>query len=241
MDDLKAILAGSTARDDKGRFSSVTPAEPEPVITETTPTPEPVKAVEAVKEVIAAKEPVESAKEIAYQKAMRDEREKRQALEAKLRELQSAPKEPVDPWADLPGAFQGQKAEFAEQLFVERCNLTEELARDRHKDYDEVRDVFLEAAKDNPSLMAQMRAERNPANFAYREGQRIQELKEVNGDFSAYRANLENKIRAEVEAKYAGRTAAVPASLNSDGSPAPAGEVYQGPPPLKEILRINKR
>lgn len=239
MSDLDELI-GSRARDDNGRFKSVTPTEPvleavEPVVQ----TPAPVKAEVPPPVVESAPAPTppaptESAQEQAYKKAMREEREKRQAAEARLRALEK-PQAQVDPWADLPGALQNQQAQFDERLFVERCNLTEEIARDKHKDYDEVRDSFLEAAQENPSLMAQMRAERNPAAFAYREGKRIKALKEVNGDFGAYEAKLEAKIRAEYEAKYANKPA-VPASLNSDGSPAPV-EVYAGPKPLREILR----
>lgn len=254
-------LVGDRARDDKGRFVTATPAEPpkadpaptepvqlkaenpEPVIPVTEPPKVETPPVVPVAAPPAPVQPVESPETAAYKKAMREEREKRQALEVKLRELQT-PKTPVDPWSDLPGALKSQEQAFEERLFLERCNNTEELARTRHTDFDEVREVFVEAANANPTLWAQIRQERNPAEFVYREGLRIRELKDVNGDFTAYRSKLEKdietRLRTEFEAKYSKATPAVPVSLNSDASPPPV-EVYQGPKPLNQILRNASR
>lgn len=253
-------LVGARARDEQGRFVSATPAEPEKAPAPTEPvqpkaeSPEPVVPVKEPPAVetppvvpVAAPpapvQPVESPETAAYKKAMREEREKRQALEAKLRELQT-PKQPVDPWSDLPGALKSTQEQIREELFVERCNLTEEIVRQKHADFDAVREVFVEAANANPTLWAQIRQERNPAEYVYREGLRIRELKDVNGDFAAYRSKIEKdvetRLRAEFEAKYKA-TPAVPASLNSDSSPPPVEAPYQGPPPLKTILRNASR
>jgi len=250
-------LIGSRARDDNGRFVSVTPTEEKPAEAPKEPVvaaPEPAKAPEPVvtppvatpvaAPVTQPTTPTENAEAAAYKKAMREEREKRQAAEARLRELQT-PKAPVDPWVDLPGTLSQHQQQLREEMFVERCNVTEEMARERHKDFDEVREVFLEEAQKNPQLFAQLRQERNPAEFAYREGLRIRELKDVNGDFSAYKSKLEKDIEARLtaqfEAKYGKSTPAVPTSLNSDSSPAVATEVYAGPPPLNKILRNASR
>jgi hypothetical protein len=83
-------LIGSRARDDNGRFVSVTPTEEKPK--------EPVKAAEAPipakapEPVVTAAcstrssrytaQPTENAEAAAYKKAMREEREKRQAAES---------------------------------------------------------------------------------------------------------------------------------------------------------------
>lgn len=249
-------LIGSRARDENGRFVAVTPTE------EVAPTvearaepevkpPEPAKAPDPVVTTtpaapatpVVATPPVENPETAAYKKAMRDEREKRQALERELQALRT-PKEPVDPWTDLPGAFKSHQEQLDERLFVERCNLTEQLVREKHADFDDVREVFIEAAQGNPALWQQLRQESNPARFVYREGLRIKELKEVGGDFAAYRTKLktdiEASVRAEYEAKYGKPTPVVPTSLNSDTSPVvPAEPAYAGPPPLKSLLRIN--
>lgn len=254
MSDSIESLVGERARDEQGRYKSVTPAEEPapkevsaPVEVKQEITPEPVVAapVAPAPVVVASVEPVETEKERAYKRGMQEEREKRQRMEAELRELKAAPKTPVDPWSDLPGALKSTQEQLREEMFVERCNLTEETLREKHADFDEVRAVFIEAANANPTLWAQIRQERNPAKFVYREGLRIKELKDVGGDFGAYKSKLETDLRTKLEAEYAAKYGAkpapvVPASLNSDGSPPPV-EVYQGPKPLNQILRNASR
>ena len=243
-------LIGSRARDENGRFVSVPPTE-EP---KTEPKVEP--AVDVTPAVITPPEvtppvvtpplvppvvPVESEKERAYQTAMQEERRKRQAAEARLRELEQ-PKPQIDPWTDLPGALKSEREQIQETLFVERCNLTAEIARQRHTDYDAMQAAFLEAAEADPSLFARLRQERNPAEFAYKHGLLHRELGSVNGDPVAYRAKLEADIRKTVEAEFAAKHGikSVPTSLNSESSPAVKEPVYEGPPPLKDILRNAK-
>lgn len=255
MDESPSLegLIGARARDENGRFVSVTPTE-EPVAK--TPEP-PVPKVDATPAVITPPEvtppvvtpvpppvvPVESEKERAYQTAMQEERRKRQAVEARLRELEQ-PKKEIDPWTDLPGALKSEREQIQETLFVERCNLTAEIARQKHTNYDEMQAAFLEAAEADPSLFSRLRQERNPAEFAYKHGLLHRELGSVNGDPVAYRAKLETDIRAKVEAEFVAKygakpTPVVPASLNSDASPAVKEPVYEGPPPLNKLLRIN--
>src|SRR6185437_8137337 len=178
-------------------------AEATPAPAAETPAPAPAAPAAAP---AAPVPPAESAETQAYKRAMREEREKRQALELRLRELQN-PKPAVDPWQDLPGALKNLEQSFDERAFVERCNLTEELARSKHTDFDEVRQVFVEAANENPGLWAQIRAERNPAEYVYREGLRIKELKDVGGDFTAYKSKLEKDIEAKVRAEYEAKAA----------------------------------
>lgn len=242
-------LVGSRSRDDNGRFVSVTPTEEkqepvkaQPVTVEPVKAPETVKTPEPVKPAVAEPVTPPQQENSVPLKALREEREKRQAAEARLRELQN-PRTQTDPWSDLPGALSQTQEALRQEMFVERCNVTEEMARDRHKDFDEVREVFLEAANADPTLFARLRNERNPAEFAYREGLRIGKLKTFNGDFSAYEKDIETRtearVRAELEAKY-GKTV-VPKSLNSDSSPAVPTEVYEGPAPIGSLLRNASR
>ena len=250
-------LIGNRARDENGRFVSVTPteepkAEPkveakaEPKVEATPVITPPEVTPPVVAPLVVATPPVqESEKEQAYKRAMQAEREKRQAAEARLRELEQPKKEPIDPWTDLPGALKSEREQLQETLFVERCNLTAEIARQRHKDYDEMQAAFLEAAEADPSLFVRLRQERNPAEYAYKQGLLHSELGSVNGDPVAYPEKLKASIRAEVEAEFAAKGGvkppAVPASLNSDSSPVVTEPVYAGPPPLKSLLRINDR
>jgi hypothetical protein len=236
---------GTILRDEKGRFASSVPptetpqeapAEPAEAPAVAAPEPVPVAAAVAPPEPVA---PVVSQAEEAYKKAMREEREKRQRLEQELRAFKEKAEPPKDPWTDLPGYLQDRDAKFDERLFIERCNLTEEIAREKHKDYDEILAVFTEAGEANPNLFAQLRQERNPAAFVYKEGTRIRELKDVGGDFAAYKTKIEKDVEARIRAELAkapdASSAPLPTSLNSDASPAAVAS-YQGPPPLKDIL-----
>jgi hypothetical protein len=241
-------LIGNRARDENGRFVSVTPTE-EPKETKTAEAPKaeapkvdatPVTPVEATPPVVTPPVvPVETEKEIAYKKAMQAEREKRQALQAELEALKAPKPEPIDPWTDLPGALAQQQKTFQEQLRQQRLLVSEEIAREKHKDFEEVIGHFNEAVQSNPALASQMVEARNPAEFAYKQGLLHKELGSVNGDPIAYRSKLESDIRAKVEAefkaKYGDKTP-VPASLNSDSSPVIATPTYEGPPKLSTLL-----
>lgn len=245
-------LVGERARDEKGRFVPVTPTEPEKVTAPTEPvqpkaeTPEPVipvtepPKVETSPVVPTPAQPVESPETAAYKRAMQEERAKRQALQAEIEALKKPQTPPVDPWSDLPGALAQQQKAFQEQLQQQRLMLSEDLAREKYKDFEEILVHFNQAVEANPALATQMVSSRNPAEFAYKQGLLHRELGTVNGDPIAYRTKLEQDVRAKVEAEYAAKygakPAVVPTSLNSDASPPPV-EVYQGPKPLNQILR----
>lgn len=250
-------LIGDRARDENGRFVSVTPTE-EPKKVETPPQAKvdataavitPVDATPAVVTPPVVTPPVTPpVEQTAPISALQEERRKRQAAEARLRELESPPKPappPIDPWTDLPGALAQQQQTFQEQLRQQRLLVSEDMAREKYKDFEEVITHFNQAVQTNPALADQMLASRNPAEYAYKQGLLHKELGSVNGDVSAYRAKLEADIRASVQAEFNAKhgitPAAVPTSLNSDSSPVVAAPVYAGPPSLKSLLRINDR
>lgn len=244
-------LIGDRARDEKGRFvappavtaQAEAPTAPEPKALEPKAPEapkEPVKAPEpaapaVVTPVQAPAQPTESAQEIAYKKAMREEREKRQKLERELQELRQ-PRQPIDPH-DTPAVAN----QLREEIRQNRLLWSEDMAREKYSDFEEVIEHFNQAVEKNPALATEMVNARNPAEFAYRQGQLHQRLSPVNGDISALEKAAEERgaarVRAELEAKY-GKPAepAVPTSINSDPSPGQPAPVYQGPPPLKTLL-----
>lgn len=250
-------LVGDRARDEKGRFLPAPPAEPEkaeaappePVQPKVEPPVAPVEPpkIEAQPVTppaapVAPVQPVESPELAAYKKAMQEERAKRQALQAEIEALKKPQTPPVDPWTDLPGALAQQQKAFDEKLQQQRLAMSEDIAREKYKDFEEVIGHFNQAVEANPALANQMVASRNPAEFAYKQGLLHKELSTVNGDPLAYRSKLEQDLRTKLEAEYAAKygvkaAPAVPTSLNSDASPPQAEVAYQGPPPLKSILR----
>lgn len=245
-------LIGERARDDQGRFVALTEPAKEPAKETKEPpkvdaTPAVVTPTDVTPPVITppvVTSPVIDPEKEGYRKAMQAERDKRQALQAELEALKTPKAPPIDPWTDLPGALAQQEKTFQEQLRQQRLLVSEDLAREKYKDFEEVIGHFNQAVESNPALAQQMVAARNPAEYAYRQGLLHKELGSVNGDPIAYRTKLEADIRAKVEAEFAakhGIAPVVPNSLNTDTSPAVTTPVYAGPPPLKSLLRINDR
>ncbi|MNY73265.1 hypothetical protein D3C86_2120160 [compost metagenome] len=77
----------------------------------------------------------------------------------------------------------------------------------------------------------------NPYEFAYREGKRIQLLKEVGDDPAAYRARIEAEVREQLQK-------ANPAALNLPASLAGArssatrtAPAFTGPSPLDSLFK----
>lgn len=249
MDESPSLdsLIGTRARGDNGRFVSVTPTD-EPKEPKTEPVKaEPAKAAvepPAVVTPVAVVAPpiitppveTETEKERAYRTGMQSEREKRQALQAELEALRKPKPAPVDPWTDLPGALAQQQSEFQEQLRQQRLLVSEDMAREKYKDFEDIIGHFNAAVESNPALASQMMASRNPAEYAYKQGLLHKELGSVNGDPIAYRTKLEADIRAKVLAEMGAPNTPVPASLNADTSPVVTAPVYAGPPSLKSLL-----
>jgi hypothetical protein len=109
-----------------------------------------------------------------------------------------------------------------------------EFARNAHEDFDEVAQVFAQAANNDERLWAQMREAKNPAKYIYQVGKQFKELAPFGGDVVRYRehsiaeAKAElakrderiNALAAELEAlkKSKADLDAVPRSLNSAAS-----------------------
>lgn len=231
-------LVGDRARDDKGRFIPVPPTE----VKEPEKVSEPVIAQEPAKPLEVKPEPkVEKPSEAIPLTALLYERDKRQAYERRIKELESQlaqvtkkPEPEVDPWQDLPGALSRQQKALEQSMQQRFLAMSEDMARANHKDFDEVLGHFEQAVQANPALAAQMTTSRNPAEFAYQQGLWHREISQA-GDPVAYRTKLEAEIRAKLEAELKSKTD-VPTSINTDSSPPVKEATYQGPPPINSLL-----
>ena len=178
--------------------------------------------------------------------ALMDERDKRQTFEkenAALREQLQANNdeaaEDLDPFEDFEGAFNAKANSLLQTVDSRFIDLTANLARSQHKDYDEMEAAFLSEAKTNPTLLEQMRTNSNPAEFAYQHAKSKTELEEA-GDIDALKA----KIRAEVEAELLGKSnkekddrESVPDSLSDARSAGKTvGKTPGGPVPLDSVF-----
>jgi len=132
-----------------------------------------------------------------------------------------------------------------QRMLDQHYNTSQLLAKQSYKDLDEKVEVFMEAAKQNPALVAAMQQQAHPYEFAYREAERMLLQKEMGNDPSAYRAKLETEIREKLLAEMgqSNQSAApaaprIPASLA--GARSSAGRtagVFTGPPSLDDILK----
>jgi len=191
--------------------------------------------------------------------ALHGERERRQAAERELaayRQQQSQVAEP-DPYEDPDGfaSYRQQQAQSVQArqnqqnlnniLMNERINITEVIARRDHEDYDQVKDVFADAAQNNPALIAGLREAPDPAGYAYREGQKIMAQQEIGNDPAAYREKIKAEILAELRTEQNSADKAekdlrssIPTHLADQRSvSARSGPEWGGPASLDDIFK----
>ncbi len=166
-------------------------------------------------------------------KQRQDWKERASRAEERLRmyeeQQQRQPQQPMDPMQSLQ-----------QQVINERFNTSEMLARQTHKDLDEKVEVFMEAARKNPALVAAMNQQRHPWDFAYKEGQRMLLQREIGDDPASYKDKLREQLRAELMAEQSSQPAArpnLPQSLaGARSSAARATPGFTGPTPFENIL-----
>lgn len=203
--------------------SEETPAELEP--TETEPTeiedakgviePEPEKEPEVEPPATTEDTPKGvDPQNAAMLAALQDERGKRQDLEKQVLALQQKPA--PDPLDDPEGfktyqqeQFTGLKADFDQQLSNAKYDMARLTVMSLKDDYETVEAVFIEEAKNNPTLARQLAEAPNPALFAYEQGQRIQQL---SVDPVTLRETIRLEERAKIEAELKGTTEAAVAT-----------------------------
>jgi hypothetical protein len=227
------------ARDEHGRFA------PKEATGVETPAPEPDAVVPT-----ATEHPLPQAE----YKALKEEKRRRQEAEARITALeaqyaqqaaQAKPPEPeTDFWENPQGAIatQVQRAVLdalqaeKQQQTLERINESEAKARETHDDYGDAFLAFQQAATANPSLIQQMTAASDPAEFAYKKGKTALELERVGSIdelLKAERAKWEAEARAAMPAPPA-----LPSTTATDGSVGGrAGPAWAGPPSLDDLLR----
>lgn len=167
-----------------------TPAEP--VAEETPPEGETTTPDET------PKEPEETPEVQTVPKAaLLDERGKRQALEAQLREIQTKPEEKADPVLEPEKAFQQMEQGFEKKLLSNRADTSELIHRNLHDDFDEMKNRFFdEIAPNNPVLAQQALQELDPYGFIYKTATEHSKMEKY-GDLT----KMEDTIRAEERAK----------------------------------------
>lgn len=217
-------------RDEHGRFAAKTGVDPE---TDTVP-------------------PTDKLPQEDY-KAVREEREKRQALERELealRQQHQALKEPPAPPPSMWEDERGWQQHFGNEVVTTavqqatlnaKLDMSEMMVRQANPDFDEVKAEFLALAEQNPQLVQQALADPHPWNKAYqiaKNHKTMAELGATNLD------DLKTKLREEIMVELQqGSTPVpqarpqVPPSLTTERTVGGrGGPAWAGPKPLSELL-----
>lgn len=145
-----------------------------------------------------------------------DERRKRQKIEAELETAQALLAEKETPEVPRPDIFEDQKGalDHVEKSFEERLiDKTVRTSRKqmiRHvKDYGDMEAVFVKLAESDPRLIQEMRADDDPAGFAYDMAVKHVKLEALQTqDPDKLRARIKEEVRQELlqesQAKKAG-------------------------------------
>lgn len=229
------------ARGPDGKFTSQTveaPQEPEPIPVEMAPEPAP--------EPQAAPAPPAIPPGYVPTTALQSERERRQAVEARLQQYEAArAAEPMpDPYEDPEGYARAQRQDMQTQTLNVKLDLSEDMARERHGDeaVDTARDWALAKFAQSPTFQSEVLSKRNPYEFVVQQFKREQLFANVSPDeleqFRAWKATANPLTQAQPAPQpVVAQTAATPsivapprslASAPAAGSPKP-GDQPVGP------------
>lgn len=237
-------------------FSRDEPAREEPTGGQPAPEPEPPAPTETGDPSLAAPPAAEPDPPHVPIAALKDERAKRQqieaeltAMKARLAEIEKATPQQLKPEPQpLPDPVKdpaGYHAAIADVAFNERLNVSEMMARRDYPDLDEKLAAFQEAAKADPALGEKLRSQAHPWDWMYQEAKRIQARNEIGDDPVAFR----ERVRAELMAELQGNPPAA-APVPPDATPLPTSlaaarsvgartvKEPTGPTPLSEIVRF---
>jgi hypothetical protein len=140
----------------------------------------------------------------------------RQAVHTQAQPQQQLPQpEAPDPYVDPEGYWRHREqqlmATFERQQFETRLATSEAIMKQAAPDYDQVMQVFVSAAQQNPALAAAVKSAPMPAQYAYETGKRMMALQTIGSDPKAY----EDRIRKEEREKTI-------AELNKGARPQPS-------------------
>lgn len=189
-------------------------------------------------------------KERAFLRAAEEERRKRQELERRLAELEKPKQEGEKKtfWDDPEGFLRAHDQQIEQKLTQREMNAklatAEAIARVKYKDFDDNIQEFAQALQATPGLRDSWLAAPDPAEFAYRFGERTKMIREA-GSLDSLREKIEKETRAKLEAEYkakqkeldAQREALTPSLSDVRGAAKREQPVYTGPTPLDDILK----
>ncbi len=186
-------------------------------------------------------------------KAIREEREKRQALERDMealkQQLQSLqqPQEPPAPppniWEDEEGTFahhrQQAVSEAVQQAtFQATLRMSEMMARQAEPEFDTLKAEFLALAEKNPALAEQALADPHPWNKAITIAKTHKTMTDLGAtNLDELRAKIREELMAEQQAIPPARPGLPPTLTTERNVGARSGPAWSGPASLADLLR----
>lgn len=167
----------------------------------------------------------------AERKGRQDWKEKAIRYEEELKALRERSQQPQGP-------SQEQQPQI-DPVVNARFDFSEALVRNKHDDAEEVVNSFVDAAKQNPALLAGLYQARFPWQYAYDEGKKLKALADM-GDPAAYREKVRAEILAELQSQPVQAAASappIPQSLASARSSATrTASTFTGPQPIDTLF-----
>lgn len=184
-------------------------------------------------------------------KALRDEREKRQAAEARIAALEQQIQQPHQQPEPAPSIWEDEQRwqqNFGGQVVSQavqqaslnaRLDMSEMMVRQANPDFEDVKAEFLALATKNPQLAEQALADAHPWNKAYDIAKNHRAMTELGAtNVAELRAQIEAKIREELAAQQPQPAPSLPNSLaNAQSARSAASGAYAGPTTLADLLK----
>ena len=176
--------------------------------------------------------------------ALLDEREKRQAYERELAQLKQqlaekqTPAETPDPLDDTNGFVSHVMSQVEKARLQDRVELSQEVMRMSHQDYDEAEAKFIAMANENPALIQEMHSTRLPAKFVYdtvKKAEKLEQLQNVDEFEAKTRAEVEAKLREEIRAELEGK---IKSDLSKEQSLTPSLAKQRAQGGNREVLSV---
>jgi hypothetical protein len=182
--------------------------------------------------------------------ALIGERRRRQEAEQRAKELEAQLQQFQNPPQPAPDMFEnpeGWQGHFGQQVvgtavqqatINSKLEMSEMLARDKFDDFDEMKTKFMELAEQNPVLAQQALGDPHPWRKAYQIAKTATTMQEVGAtDVGSLRAEIEARVRAELEAKQPAPPPPIPDTLaTAQSARGSSAEALPTPLSLEQIL-----
>lgn len=182
--------------------------------------------------------------------ALIGERRRRQEFEQRVKELEAqlqrvqTPPQPKPDMFENPEGWEGHFGQQVTQTAVHQATInsklemSEMLARDKFDDFDDMKAKFMELAGENPVLAQQALGDPHPWRKAYQIAKTAATMQEVGAtDVAGLRAEIEAKVRAELEAAQKAPPPPIPDTLaTAQSARGSSADTLPTPMSLDQIL-----